>query len=123
LPVAVLPELFLPPSNFMVTPVVALWREPHEVAPVDLGETAAVARIPLRALADPVNRFQVRVRNGVAVPAFALPGLPIWGFTAGVLSVLLGLTGWERPWDTGDVRDLDQAWRTTGVTGSPDVQG
>lgn len=108
LPLTVLPELYLPPSNFLVTPVVAFWREPHEVAPVDPNETASVARVPLRAMADPANRFQVRVSGGWAVPAFSVSGLLVWGFTAGILSVLLSLTGWERPWNTEDVRDLDQ---------------
>jgi hypothetical protein len=42
-------------------------------------------------------------------PAFEVGGLFVWGFTAGLLSVLLGLGGWEREWDTGDVRDLDEA--------------
>ena len=33
--IATLPELWLPVSNFVVTPVVAWWREPHEVGVVD----------------------------------------------------------------------------------------
>jgi hypothetical protein len=35
----------------------------------------------------------------------------IWGFTAGLLTVLLSVGGWDRPWDSDDVRDLDAAWR------------
>jgi hypothetical protein len=30
----------------------------------------------------------------------------VWGFTAGLLAVLLALGGWERDWDRNDVRDL-----------------
>ena len=40
---AELPALFLPPSGFVVTPVLAYWREPHPVGVVDAGEVAAVA--------------------------------------------------------------------------------
>src|SRR5262249_51445377 len=36
--VAILPRIFLPPSGFVVTPVLAWWREPAPVAPVDPGE-------------------------------------------------------------------------------------
>ncbi len=35
----------------------------------------------------------------------------IWGFTAGLLTVLLAVAGWDRPWNGADVRDLDSAWR------------
>jgi 8-oxo-dGTP pyrophosphatase MutT (NUDIX family) len=45
-PVALLPELYVPPSDFMVTPVLAHWHRPGPVEPVDPGETAAVARVP-----------------------------------------------------------------------------
>ncbi|MBB4687717.1 NUDIX hydrolase [Amycolatopsis jiangsuensis] len=111
LPVAVLPELFVPVSRFTVTPVLAHWRTPSPVRAVDQGETAAVARVSLADLADPANRFQVR-RPGTSWkgPAFDVDGLFVWGFTAGLLSVLLSLGGWEREWDSGDVRDLDVAW-------------
>lgn len=109
-PVAVLPELFVPVSGFAVTPVLAHWDTPSPVHAVDPGETASVARVALADLADPSNRFQVR-RVGMPWkgPAFEVDGLFVWGFTAGLLSVLLGLGGWEREWDTGDVRDLDES--------------
>ena len=56
-------------------------------------------RVPLAALADPRNRFQVRHPSGYVGPAFAVAGLVVWGFTGGLLSALLHLGGWERPWD------------------------
>ena len=111
LPVAVLPELFVPVSKFAVTPVLAHWHTPSPVRAVDPAETAAVARVLLADLTDPANRFMVR--RGDASwrgPAFEVDGLFVWGFTAGLLSVLLSLGGWEREWDTGDVRELDVAW-------------
>ncbi|MEV6896295.1 CoA pyrophosphatase [Amycolatopsis sp. NPDC051372] len=110
LPVAILPELPVPVSRFAVTPVLAYWHTPSPVHAVDLGETAAVARVALSDLADPANRFMVQKRGASwKGPGFDVDGLFIWGFTAGLLSVLLSLGGWEREWDTGDVRDLDVA--------------
>jgi 8-oxo-dGTP pyrophosphatase MutT (NUDIX family) len=111
-PVAILPELFVPVSRFAVTPVLAHWRSPSPVHAVDPAETAAVARVALSDLADPGNRFQVLgPRTGYIGPAFAVDGMFVWGFTAGLLSVLLSLGGWERDWDRDDVRDLEAALR------------
>ncbi|OLT48416.1 coenzyme A pyrophosphatase [Saccharomonospora sp. CUA-673] len=110
-PVALLPRLYIPVSRFAVTPVLAHWAEPSPVHAVDPGETAAVARVPVAELADPANRFLVRSPDGrFKGPAFTVGELFVWGFTAGVLSALLRLGGWERPWDDKDVRDLDVAW-------------
>ncbi|MFC4002582.1 NUDIX hydrolase [Prauserella oleivorans] len=110
-PVAVFPELYLEVSRFAVTPVLAHWHEPSPVHAVDPGETAAVARVPIAELTDPANRFQVRrPGGGWKGPAFSVGGMFVWGFTAGVLSALLSLGGWEREWDRSDVRDLDVAW-------------
>jgi 8-oxo-dGTP pyrophosphatase MutT (NUDIX family) len=110
-PVALLPELFIPPSGFMVTPVLGHWVTPSAVSAVDPGETAAVARVPITELAGPRNRFQVRHPSGWIGPAFTLPGMLVWGFTAGLLAALIELAGWARPWDESDVRELDAAWR------------
>jgi 8-oxo-dGTP pyrophosphatase MutT (NUDIX family) len=110
-PVALLPKLYVPVSGFDVTPVLAHWATPSAVSAVDPGETAAVARVPLSHLIDPAHRLQVRHPSGVTSPAYLFPGMLIWGFTAGLITVLLGLGGWERPWDQTDVRDLDSAWR------------
>jgi hypothetical protein len=52
--------------------------------------------------------------GGYLGPAFAVRGLLVWGFTALVLSWVLDLAGWTIPWDTGDVRDLDEAWARRG---------
>lgn len=109
-PLALLPELFIPPSGFVVTPVLAHWHEPTLVHPVDPGETAAVVRVPISTLADPAHRIRVAHPSGYTGPAFLVAGLLVWGFTGGILSALLRLGGWERAWDTGRVRDLDEAW-------------
>lgn len=110
-PVALLPELYLPPSGFLVTPVLGHWVRPSAVSAVDPGETAAVARVPVSTLTDPGTRFTVRHPAGFTGPAFALPGMLVWGFTGGLLARLIALAGWMQPWDDSDVRELDDAWR------------
>lgn len=106
-PLAVMPELYVPPSGFLVSPVLAYWREQCPVGVVDEGETSRVARVPLRELVDPANRFQVRYRKMFSGPAFVVDGMLVWGFTASLLTALIAEGGWEREWDTGDVRELD----------------
>jgi 8-oxo-dGTP pyrophosphatase MutT (NUDIX family) len=95
----VLPELWIPPSGNVVTPVVAWWREPSEVAPVSPAEVEAVARVPVSDLVDPANRVTVRHPIGLESPAFRVADMLVWGFTAGVLDWLLTIAGWSRPWD------------------------
>lgn len=110
-PLAVMPQLYLPPSDFVVTPVLGHWARPGPVGPVDPGETAAVARVPLRVLADPVRRLTVRGPSGYLHPGFLLPGMLVWGFTGGLLAALLAMGGWERPWEPAAEYELDAAWR------------
>ena len=113
-PLALLPQLHIPVSGFHVTPVLAHWERPSRVWAVDPAETQAVARAPIADLADPANRFQLRHPSGFLGPAFALPGMLVWGFTAALLTMILQVGGWERPWDGSDIRDLDAAWRSVG---------
>jgi 8-oxo-dGTP pyrophosphatase MutT (NUDIX family) len=101
-----LPALFLPPSGFVVTPVLGWWREPSRVSVVDPREVASVHRVPLAELLDPANRFQVRHPSGYVGAAFEAAGLLVWGFTAGLLDRMLRLAGWEQPWDRSRMRDL-----------------
>ena len=102
-----LPDLWLPPSGFVVTPVVAWWRDSHDVGVVDEAEVAAVARVPIAELVDPANRLQVTHPSGWIGPAFDVRGLLVWGFTAGLTDRLLDLGGWEVPWDQSRVEPLD----------------
>lgn len=110
-PVGMLPDLFIPASGYLVRPVLAWWRVPSAVRAVDAAESASVARVPLSDLADPANRFVVRHPSGWQGPAFEVAGMVVWGFTAGVTDALLRLGGWERPWSSPRVRDLDRAWQ------------
>jgi 8-oxo-dGTP pyrophosphatase MutT (NUDIX family) len=103
-----LPALFLPPSGFVVTPVLGWWRAPSPVHAADPAEVAAVDRVPLAEMLDPVNRLSVRHPSGHTGPAFRVRRLLVWGFTAGLASRLFALAGWERPWDAGRVEDLPE---------------
>ncbi len=104
--VGTLPELFIARTGFRVLPVLAWWREPCAVAPVDPREVAAVERVAVAELADPAARLTVRGPAGRLSPAFRVRGMLIWGFTASIVDRLLAAGGWERPWDAAVVTDL-----------------
>jgi 8-oxo-dGTP pyrophosphatase MutT (NUDIX family) len=113
--VGVLPDLYISRSGFQVSPVLAWWRRPVPAVAGDPAEVAAVARVPVAELADPARRLMIRYPNGGAGPAFRSPPMLIWGFTAFVISTLLRLGGWERPWDTSQVTDLGPGEQLTGI--------
>lgn len=106
------------PSGFEVHPVLAHWDRPSPVYAVDHGETARVTRANLRELLAPENRFQVsRTLVGATVykgPAFLYEGMLVWGFTGGLIAAISEAAGWDVPWDTDDVRPLEQMIAETG---------
>jgi len=108
--IASLPALWLPPSGFIVTPVIGWWREESPVGVVDAGEVERVVRVPISELLDPANRFSVSHPSGFVGPAFGVRDLLVWGFTAGLISRLFALCGWERPWDASTTRPLPDTW-------------
>lgn len=101
-----LPRLFLPVSDFAVTPVLAHWHSPGPVFAADPGEVAAVVRVPVRDLVDPRNRVVVRHPRGGRGPGFLVAGLTVWGFTAAIISGLLAALAWDEPWDESRVIEL-----------------
>jgi 8-oxo-dGTP pyrophosphatase MutT (NUDIX family) len=103
---AVMPELYIPRSDFRVTPVLGWWHTPVAVAPGDPAEIAAVVRIPVADLAAPVNRLVIRYPGGEGGYAFRVAGLTVWGFTALLLDRVLALGGWEQPWDSTRLTSL-----------------
>ena len=111
-----LPAVFLPPSGFVVTPVLAWWSDPHPVTAVDAAEVARVAVVTIAELAEPANRFRVVHPSGWHGPAFTAGGLFIWGFTAGLLDRMLVLGGWTRPWDESVTRPLPGLDSSAGMT-------
>jgi 8-oxo-dGTP pyrophosphatase MutT (NUDIX family) len=95
-----LPAMFLPPSGFVVTTVVAWWASPGPVSVGDPAEVAQVIQAPLDYLTDPAVRHTVRHPSGYRGPAFVLgDDLLLWGFTAGVVTTALQLAGRDRAWD------------------------
>jgi 8-oxo-dGTP pyrophosphatase MutT (NUDIX family) len=104
--IGVLPELWLPPSNFHVSPVVAWWRDPHEIAPQSVEEVVRAENISLIDLADPANRAKVRHKSGYIGPAFNVAEMLIWGFTAGIIDRILFHSGYEREWDHEKIIEL-----------------
>jgi 8-oxo-dGTP pyrophosphatase MutT (NUDIX family) len=103
---AVMPELYIPRSDFRVTPVLGWWHTPVAVAPGDPAEIAAVVRIPVADLAAPANRLMIRYPGGEGGYAFRVAGLTVWGFTALLLDRVLALGGWEQAWDSARLTRL-----------------
>jgi 8-oxo-dGTP pyrophosphatase MutT (NUDIX family) len=86
-----LTPLYIPPSNFHITPVVGFSeREPRFIPAPE--EVDSVIVVPLNQLMDPANIRPKRVKTGFGisldVPAFFINGHIIWGATAMILSEL-----------------------------------
>jgi 8-oxo-dGTP pyrophosphatase MutT (NUDIX family) len=101
-----LPRLWIPVSDFVVTPVLAWWHSPHPITTLQPEEVARVARLRLDDLANPANRLRVRHQSGWIGPAFAVDDMLVWGFTAQILTVLLEMAGWARSWDQSRIENL-----------------
>ncbi|WP_051204083.1 MULTISPECIES: NUDIX hydrolase [Nocardioides] len=106
---AELPELWLPPSNFAVTPVLGYWRHRGEVSVVSPDEVHEIHHVDIDDLLDPANRISVRHPSGWLGPGFLIGpdrDVILWGFTAGIIARLFDFVGWSGEWDTNQVRDL-----------------
>ena len=106
---AELPELWLPPSNFAVTPVLGWWHAPSAVSVVDPDEVHEVFRVPIRELVDPAHRIVVRHPSGWVGPGFLIgddKDVILWGFTAGIVARLFDFVGWTQEVPDAPVRDL-----------------
>jgi 8-oxo-dGTP pyrophosphatase MutT (NUDIX family) len=101
--VAELPQLFLSPSQHVVTPVLAWWPVPAAFDRIDAGEVHRAERVRVDHLLDASIRFTTVHPLGYEGPAFEVDGLYVWGFTAMLFSRVMQLAGLERPWDA-DVR-------------------
>ena len=93
-----LPDLWVPVTGFVVTPVLGWWQTPSPIRVADEREVAGVHRVAIEELIDPANRVQVRHASGYTGPGFLVRGMTVWGFTAGVLDGLLDLGAWSVPW-------------------------
>ncbi|PXA67225.1 NUDIX hydrolase [Cryobacterium arcticum] len=101
-PLGVLPDLAVPVSNHIVTPVPAWWTHRSDVAAVDHAETVDVFRLPVADLLDPANRASTEhtvAGTTYRAPAFTVDGRLVWGFTAIVLSRMFDELDWAVAWN------------------------
>lgn len=99
-PVALLPELWIPPSGFAVTSVLGWSKEPSQIGIGSPAEVEATERIAVRDLVNPDNRVWVTHPIGFKGPGFVVDDMFVWGFTALVLDRLLALGEWDTEWQT-----------------------
>lgn len=94
-----LEEMYIPPSNFRVSPYVGLL--PHEAEfAIDPREVEEVFTAPLRTLLSPDTFRKVlwqREGRDYEVPIFAVEGYEVWGATAAMTAALLARLGWTPP--------------------------
>ena len=90
-----LTDLYIPPSDFTVTPVVAAIGERPVFRPQE-EEVDVIIEVPLPGLLDPASRtsavWTIRGEE-IEVPYFAFGEFEIWGATAMMLAELLALLG------------------------------
>ncbi len=106
---AELPELWLPPSNFAVTPVLGYWRKRGLVGIASPDEVHAIHHVSIAELLDPAHRISVRHPSGWVGPGFLIGPdreVILWGFTAGIISRLFDHLGWGTDWDRTKMSDL-----------------
>ncbi|MEI2808706.1 MAG: CoA pyrophosphatase [Nocardioides sp.] len=119
-----MPDLWIPVSNFSVTPVLGWWREPTPVGVVDPVEVHQVHQVALAELLDPQHRITARHPSGFMGPAFLIgpeKDVVCWGFTAGILARLFDHVGWSVPWNEARIQDLPTHMLPAEL--SPDDQG
>lgn len=94
-----LEELYIPPSNFRVSPYVGLLPHAAEFS-LDPREVEEVFTVPLGDLLS-LDAFRrvVWTRDGrdYEVPIFAVQGYEVWGATAAMTAALLSRLGWRPP--------------------------
>jgi 8-oxo-dGTP pyrophosphatase MutT (NUDIX family) len=104
-----LPELWLPPSNFAVTPILGWWRDPGEMRVASPDEVHEIHRVAIADLVAPENRILVRHPGGWTGPGFLIGAdkdVIVWGFTGGILTRFFDFLGWLPPVEDPPVHDL-----------------
>lgn len=95
-----LSQLYIPPSNFMVLPVVGYLPEAPHFIP-DPTEVADIIEIPLHQLMDQKNihsgQFTMPDNQQITAPCFKVNGHIIWGATAMIIGELITLLEPEIP--------------------------
>ncbi len=100
------PVFYIPPSRFWVAPVVARWREPHELEP-NPWEVDEILRVPVAQLLERDRWRQVPLSLRGASWAWQLDDDLLWGATAMVVALMLevAVEDWSEglsPEDLGD---------------------
>jgi 8-oxo-dGTP pyrophosphatase MutT (NUDIX family) len=89
-----LSDLFVPPSNFIISPVLAKCLFRPEFIP-DGKEVAEVFTVPLKHFLNPQfkGEYEIPYRNGemIRIPGYYFKNFLIWGATAMILNELLQL--------------------------------
>ena len=94
-----LEEMYIPPSNFRVSPYVGLLPHAAEFV-IDPREVEELFTAPLEGLLSPETfRKTLWTRNGrdYEVPYFAVEGYEVWGATAAITAAFLARLGWRPP--------------------------
>ncbi|GAB4210442.1 MAG: CoA pyrophosphatase [Roseiflexaceae bacterium] len=95
-----LPPIYIPPSNFRITPVVG-WSAAPPIIQFNTHEVSALLTVTLRELVDPalvvVEEWQLR-GTPTLVPFFAIAGHKVWGATALMLSELVARLRRAQAW-------------------------
>ena len=106
--VGTMPTSHIAVSSADVTTVVASWDGTGPLGVVAPAEVASVRRVAMADLADPANRARARHPSGFTGPAFLIPDLFIWGFTAQLLDRMLAWGGWSQPWNRNRTVEIPQ---------------
>ena len=84
-----LSEVYIPPSNFLVTPFVGLYENPKPFVPQE-SEVEDLVEVALSDFLNDINLIEQELSTSYAqnikVPAFQLNGQIVWGATAMMLS-------------------------------------
>ena len=84
-PLVTLPRLHIVVSDFDVTAVVAHWRQPGPVYPVNPAETHQVLTVALPDLDNPDRWHQYQCNDWSGPATFLDGGARLWGYTAEIL--------------------------------------
>ncbi|SED71895.1 NUDIX hydrolase [Ruania alba] len=102
-----LPQVLVPVSGFVVTPVLGWADRATPATTVTDGEVLHTLRLPVADLLDPAARATV-VLAGHGSCGFRIATGWVWGFTGNLLDHLFTELGWTLPWDRA--REHAMSW-------------